>query len=146
MKKNLDWEIDFSNFIDENKNKPFAWGSWDCILMSNAMLKAMTGESLLPKSWKNWKTQEQAYKAIDKLSNGKGLAAGIENAMKKKKNWSKIAPPYATKGDVIVFQLIDGDGDSISAIHDGNGALCVEESGLHCKQDIKITHAWRLNG
>lgn len=146
MKKNLDWEIDFSNFIDENKNKPFAWGSWDCILMSNAMLKAMTGESLLPKSWKNWKTQEQAYKAIDKLSNGKGLAAGIENAMKKKKNWSKIEPPYATKGDVIVFQLIDGDGDSISAIHDGNGALCVEESGLHCKQDIKITHAWRLNG
>ena len=146
MKKNLDWEIEFSNFIDENKNKPFAWGSWDCILMSNAMLKAMTGESLLPKSWKNWKTQEQAYKAIDKLSNGKGLAAGIENAMKKKKNWSKIEPPYATKGDVIVFQLIDGDGDSISAIHDGNGALCVEESGLHCKQDIKITHAWRLNG
>lgn len=145
MKKKIDWEFGFSEFVKENKNKPFAWGSWDCVCLTNALIKNMTGKDLLPKEWKNWKTKEEAFKAIDKLSKGKGLGKAIENAIKKQDGWTSIKPAFATKGDLIVFQLIDGDGDSISAIHDGNGALCVEDEGLHCKQEIDITHAWRLS-
>ena len=146
MKKIIDWEISFHDFLYENRNKVFEWGKWDCITMSNEIVKVISGKTLLPKSWHNWKSEEEAVKAISKLSNGKGLAQGIKNAISKTTGWSSIKPNFVTKGDLIVFKLIDGDGDSISAIHDGNGALCTSDHGIDIKTDIEITHAWRLDG
>ena len=145
MKKILDWEILFHEYLYEIRNKPFEWGKWDCCIASNEILKKITGENLLPKSWKNWKTEEEAFKAIDKLSKGKGLAVAIENAMKKKKGWSSIKPNFVTKGDLVVFKNIDGDGTSVCAVHDGFGVIGISDEGLEIKQNVEITHAWRLS-
>ena len=144
MKKKLDWEIDFHKFLDKNKNRPFEWGKWDCICMSNEIVKVISGQTLLPKSWQKWKNELEAVKAIMKLSNGKGLAVGIQNAINKTTGWSAINKNFVTKGDLIVFQLVDGDGDSVSAIHNGFGAICSSDDGIDIKSDINITHAWRL--
>ena len=65
MKKVIDWEIRFNSFIDKHKNKPFAWGSWDCCKFSNALIKEITEEDLIPKTLK-WKDRKTANKAIKK--------------------------------------------------------------------------------
>ena len=144
MKKIPDWEIEFDTTVSRNLYRPFEWGKWDCICMSNEIVKVISGKSLLPKSWQKWKDELEAVKAIMKLSNGKGLAVGIQNAINKTTGWSAINKNYVTKGDLIVFELVDGDGDSISAIHDGFGAICSSDDGIDIKSDISITHAWRL--
>ncbi len=50
MKKLPDWQIFFNDFLKENKSKPFEWGAWDCCKFSNALIKVMTGEDLIPKT------------------------------------------------------------------------------------------------
>ena len=52
MKKKIDWQIEFDNFIEKNRFKGFKWGSWDCCKFSNACIKAMTDEDLIPKELK----------------------------------------------------------------------------------------------
>ena len=63
MKKVIDWESKFNIFIDKNKNKSFAWGSWDCCKFANALIKVMTDEDLIPKKLK-WKDEKPASAAI----------------------------------------------------------------------------------
>ena len=51
MKRKENWQISFFNCIETNYNKSFEWGKWDCCKFSDACIKAMTGESLIPKEW-----------------------------------------------------------------------------------------------
>ena len=82
MKKIPDWEISFDAYINRNINTPFEWGKWDCVMFTNGFIKTMTKKDLLPNTWK-WETEEQAMQSIFKYGKGKGLAAAIDNAIKK---------------------------------------------------------------
>ena len=77
MKKKVDWEIHFNKFVNDKKNKSFRWGSWDCCKFSNSIIKAMTGESIIPKSL-SWKNKETAMKSIKEY--GGTLNASITKA------------------------------------------------------------------
>ena len=82
MKKIPNWEISFDAYINRNINTPFEWGKWDCVMFTNGFIKTMTKKDLLPNTWK-WETEEQAMQSIFKYGKGKGLAAAIDNAIKK---------------------------------------------------------------
>ena len=119
-------------FVDEKKNKPFRWGSWDCCKFSNGIIKAMTGESLIPKSL-SWKNKETAMKSIKEY--GGTLNASITKACKTKK-LNKVDKNFITKGDLVVFKtpsdnrtdyikrLIGLPGDEIQFI---NGELFINK-------------------
>ena len=57
MKKLPNWEIEFDTFQNRKLNTPFKWGSWDCVMFTNAFIKVMTKKDLLPKEW-NWLAME----------------------------------------------------------------------------------------
>lgn len=38
-----DWEQRLGEFMAANRDRPFAWGEWDCILMACAAAEAITG-------------------------------------------------------------------------------------------------------
>jgi len=40
-----EWSHNLDDFIDSIRDKPFAWGSNDCMTFSNQAVKAMTGRS-----------------------------------------------------------------------------------------------------
>jgi hypothetical protein len=81
MQKIVDWEIAFDSFINTNKNKSFEWGTWDCCLFSNALIKDITGEDLIPKTLK-WKDEESAMKSIkNNLTHTKKLVSVISNVL-----------------------------------------------------------------
>ena len=63
MKKLGNWEQSLSDFLDESMETPFEWGTWDCCIFSDFAIKAMTGETVIPKSLK-WNNEEEAKKAI----------------------------------------------------------------------------------
>ena len=121
MKKKVDWEIHFNKFVDEKKNKPFRWGSWDCCKFSNGIIKAMTGESLIPKSL-SWKNKETAMKSIKEY--GGTLNASI------------------TKGDLIVFK----EESQLVGICDGYAILGPADDGISVKplSECNIINVWRI--
>ena len=146
MKKLPDWELRFDEFIEKYRTREFRWGSWDCILFSNKMVEFMSGESLLPKKWRTWKNKGEALEQIIKLSKGKGLAQGIQNAMDLTTGWSKVNLSHLQKGDVVVYK----EQTELCGIFDGY--CCIgptkRENGnsIVAKRGCNITHAWRLNG
>ena len=146
MKKIIDWEIAFDNFIEKNRSRKFRWGSWDCILFSNACVKSYSGESLLPKEWRTWKNKSEALESIIKLSKGKGLVAGIENAMKLTSGWKEVPESHLQKGDVVVYK----EETELCGIYDGYACLSPTNykhgNNISVKHNCNIVKAWRLDG
>jgi hypothetical protein len=137
MKKLPDWEIYFDDFILKNQNKPFAWGSWDCCKFSNACIKAMTGEDLIPKKLK-WKNEEEAMKSIKEY--GVTLLKSIEKACKAKKIKS-IPKGFMTKGDLVVYK----QESVLVGICDGYSILSPTDTGICVNQDLEILKVWQID-
>ena len=140
FQKNIDWQIDFDNFIIKNKNKSFEWGSWDCVLSMCACIKAISGKQLKPKNW-IWNSEKEANDCINKYGNKKGLDVAINNAVKKVKGITKIDPNYVQKGDFVVYQ----EESKLSGIYDGSKVLTPSDNGLIAKYGVNIIACWRIN-
>lgn len=138
MKKLIDWEIKFNLFIEKNKNKPFKWGSWDCCKFSNALIKEITGEDLIPKNLK-WKDKISAMKAIKKYN--KTLLKSIEKACKAK-NVNEIDKAYITKGDLVVYK----EESELVGISDGMNILTPTDDCVGVKNNVNILKVWRIDG
>jgi len=138
MKKLINWEIYFDDFIKVNKNKSFAWGSWDCCIFSNALIKNITGEDLIPKSLK-WKDEKSAMQSIKKY--GGTLLQSIEKACAKK-NLKVIDIAYITKGDLVVYK----EESELVGICDGMNVLTPTDDCIGVKNNLNILKAWRIDG
>jgi len=138
MQKVLNWEIAFDSFIEKNKNKSFEWGTWDCCLFSNALIKNITGEDLIPKTLK-WKDEESAMKSIKKY--GGTLLKSIEKACKSKKI-KEIPNAYMTKGDLVVYK----EESELVGISDGMNILTPTDDCIGVKSNVDILKVWRIDG
>jgi hypothetical protein len=138
MKKVIDWESKFNIFIDKNKNKSFAWGSWDCCKFANALIKEMTDEDLIPKKLK-WKDEKTAMTAIKNY--GGTLLQSIKKACQKKRI-NQINPAYMTKGDLVVYK----EESELVGICDGFNILTPTDNCLAVKKDVEILGVWRIDG
>lgn len=136
MIKKADWSIEFDNFITKNRFKGFKWGSWDCCKFSNACIKAMTGEDLIPKELK-WKNEEEAMRSIKEY--GKTLSKSIEKACKSK-GVQKIDKAFMQKGDLVVYK----EESELVGISDGFKVLTPTDDMVIAKQNVDIISVWRI--
>jgi len=139
MKKLPDWEIKYREFVFEHKDTPFVWGKWDCCMFSNALIKVMTGEDLIPKTLK-WKDEITAKKAIKDY--GKTILGSITKAAKEKKGIKIIDKAYMTKGDLVVFK----QESQLVGICDGMSILSPSEDGIEVLQNDLAVKVWRIDG
>jgi len=138
MKKILDWEIKFNDFIEKNKNKTFKWGSWDCCKFSNALIKKITNEDLIPKSLK-WTDEKSAMQAIKTYN--KTLLKSIEKACNSK-GVKEIDKAYMTKGDLVVYK----EESELVGISDGMNVLTPTDDGIGVKNNVNVLKVWRIDG
>ena len=136
MIKKADWSMEFDKFITKNRFKGFKWGSWDCCKFSNACIKAMTGEDLIPKELK-WKNEKEAMKSIKEY--GKTLAKSIEKACKAK-GVQKIDKAFMQKGDLVVYK----EESELVGISDGFKVLSPTDDMVIAKQNVDIISVWRI--
>ena len=137
MKKLPNWQIFFNDFLQENKSKPFKWGEWDCCKFSNALIKVMTGEDLIPKTLK-WKDEESAMKAIKKY--GGTLGKSIEKACKEK-GVAEIDKNYMTCGDLVVYK----QESELVGICEGFGILTPTDDGIGLVNNDLAVRVWRIS-
>jgi len=137
MKKRLNWEAMFHDFV-KNNNFPFEWGKNDCCKFSNALIRQITGEDLIPKKLK-WKDEESAMKAIK--SYGGDLETSIEKACNAK-NVGEIDKAFMTCGDLVIYEQ---NGSFLVGMCNGFGILTPTDDGIGVV-DCELAHrVWRFD-
>ena len=137
MKKLPNWEPMFHDFV-ENNNFPFEWGKNDCCKFSNALIKQITGEDLIPKKLK-WKDKASAMKAI--ASYGGDLETSIEKACNAK-GVGEIDKAFMTCGDLVVYEQ---NGSSLVGMCNGFGILTPTDDGINVVDNSLAIRVWRFD-
>ena len=138
MKKLPNWESMFHSFI-ENNNFPFQWGVNDCCKFSNALIKQITGEDLIPKKLK-WKDEASAMKAI--ASYGGDLETSIEKACNAK-GVGEIDKAFMTCGDLVVYE--QSHDCFLVGMCNGFGILTPTDDGIGVVNCDLAYRVWRFD-
>ena len=137
MKKLPNWEPMFHDFV-KNNNFPFEWGKNDCCKFSNALIKQITGEDLIPKKLK-WKDEASAMKAI--ASYGGDLETSIEKACNSK-GVGEIDKAFMTCGDLVVYEQ---NGSNLVGMCNGFGILTPTDDGIAVLDCDLAYRVWRFD-
>lgn len=137
MKKLPNWESMFHSFV-ENNNSPFEWGKNDCCKFSNALIKEITGEDLIPKTLK-WNDEESAKKAIS--SYGGDLEMSIEKACNEK-GVGEINKAFMTCGDLVLYAQADS---YLVGMCNGFGILTPTNDGINVVANELAHRVWRFD-
>lgn len=137
MKKLPNWEPMFHDFV-KNNNFPFEWGKNDCCKFSNALIKQITGEDLIPKKLK-WKDEASAMKAI--ASYGGDLETSIEKACNSK-GVGEIDKAFMTCGDLVVYEQ---NGSNLVGMCNGFGILTPTDDGIAVLDCDLACRVWRFD-
>tara|TARA_R110000822_G_scaffold136962_1_gene274447 strand:- start:1581 stop:1994 length:414 start_codon:yes stop_codon:yes gene_type:complete len=137
MKKLPNWESMFHSFV-ENNNFPFQWGLNDCCKFSNALIKQITGEDLIPKKLK-WKDEASAMKAI--ASYGGDLETSIEKACNEK-GVGEINKAFMTCGDLVLYAQADS---FLVGMCNGFGILTPTDDGINVVANELAHRVWRFD-
>ena len=137
MKKLPNWQSMFDSFI-ENNDFPFEWGKNDCCKFSNAIIKQITGEDLIPKELK-WHDEESAMKAIALY--GGDLETSIEKACNAK-GVGEIDKAFMTCGDLVVYKQEDSH---LVGMCNGFGILTPTDDGINVVENERALRVWRFD-
>lgn len=92
-----DWEQRLSEFIVENRDRPFEWGQWDCILMACAAVEALTGEDPAAEYRGRYTDGKGAALALREI--GEGTLLRTVNAV-----FERRPVGQAQRGDLVWFE------------------------------------------
>ena len=137
MIKKSNWQSKFDNFVNTNMDKKFMWGKWDCCIFSDACIKAMTGQSLIPKQL-HLVDKESALETIRDY--GSTLVNSIRKACKEK-NLQKVHPSFLQKGDLVIIQ----QETQVCGMYDGSKTIGPSSDGITAISGNKIIEGWRVN-
>lgn len=138
MKKLPNWQMMFDSFV-ANNNFPFKWGQNDCCKFSNALIKQITGEDLIPKKLK-WHDEKSAMEAI--ASYGGDLETSIEKACNEK-NVGEINKAYMTAGDLVIYS--QNECSYLVGICNGFGILTPTDDGINVVDCTLAHRVWRFD-
>jgi hypothetical protein len=97
-----DWPERLLAFVEERRATPFGWGVNDCALFAADAALAMTGHDFAAPFRGRYRTAAGARRAL--RANG---AASLEDFVTQALG-APVAPALARRGDVVLFDAIDG--------------------------------------
>lgn len=68
--RHSDWERRLAEFISQNRDRPFEWGSWDCALFATAAAEAITGLDKASAYRGRYTSREGSAQALRQLGKG----------------------------------------------------------------------------
>ena len=144
LTRKLHWaETYFHDFLVENADKPFQWGSWDCSLFCADAIKSITDVDVAVDFRDQYTTEFGALKTIKRVTGGTTVADAAQYCAEQFGLVEYEFPLLAKRGDLVVAQ----NGDSlISAVVDLNGRhiISVSENGLMRLPITNVVRAWSV--
>jgi len=118
MSRHPQWEARLADFVAENMARPYAWGSWDCVLFAADAVKAITGEDHGRGHRRKYKNSVGAFRYLKELGFDSPEAL-IDSVLEEK------PVGFAGRGDLVLTE------DGIPALSMGAFALSVGQEGNH---------------
>ena len=97
MKKNS-WEKDLELYIEDVRTKPFYWGSHDCVVFANQIVKVQTGKGFLDDDMPDYDTAIRANRTYQSILTKMKVTNLKEAIDTKLKRFIGIVPP---KGSIV---------------------------------------------
>ena len=126
-----DWPERLAAYLQTVRQRPFAWGTHDCVRFTAGAVQAVTGRDLLPAQWADAATAARLLRALG------GLRGAVGTVLQ-----PLPAPAFAQRGDVVLVRLPQADGRArrqCLAVADGarcwapsQGGLVAIDAGLAC--------------
>lgn len=134
------WEIRFNSFIEENKNKTFKYGEYDCSLFVFGAINAMTGKDYSNDIKGFYRTRKESEEFLKE----KGFN-NLENACTYYLGEPRININYTQRGDVVICK--NGE-DVMAAIVSLSGTYAwgVGKKKLQKIKKERWIKSWGLNG
>ena len=127
------WPDLLSAYVEQRRNKPFAWGSDDCCLFAADWVQACTGTDYAS-AWRGRYTGRLG--AARFLEEAGGLGTLVDSL-----GLVRVLPLQASRGDVVAQD--NGRGLALG-ICIGSGAAFAAETGLVFASMQNIKTAWRI--
>lgn len=134
-----DWPERLSSFIAEARDKPFAFGSFDCAMFACNAVLAMTAVDIAAAYRGSYDSQDSALKLLRK----KNLLR-IAQEIAKEFEMAQFEHPWASpRGSILILYRHNLMGYTL-ALNDGKYALAPLESGLGNVSLNFAIRAWRV--
>jgi len=133
----------YHQFLIDNKDKTFEWGSWDCTTFCANAIEAMTGVDIADEVRGKYTTAIGAMKLIKSLTGGTTVADAVAYCAQKHGLPELEKPKFAKRGDVVVIK--NGDDLIAGMVHlNGRHVICVSETGLVRLSIENVQRAWSV--
>lgn len=129
-----DWQTRFEDCLAERMDRPFAWGSHDCVLFAADCVDACTGVDPAAHVRGTYACAASAARVM--RAHG-GLAALAAAAL-----GPEVPPPFTQPGDV---GIVISDGRECLAVCIGKGWQVPGEKGLVFFELGQATRVWRIS-
>lgn len=95
--RRVDWEEGLSQALTEARDKPFAWGTWDCVHFVSDAVLAMTDIDPLADYRGAYSTEAEAWAVLSERDGN--LRQACRRAF-----GGMIRPAFARRGDVVMLR------------------------------------------
>lgn len=134
MTRRPDWPERLDAFLEERRDRMFAWGEHDCVLAAADWVLQATGRDPI-EGWRGrWSNAAEAARMIAK-------AGGIEAAVTVRLGLPLDAVAQAQRGDIA---LVEHDGRKTLGIVTDSGLACPGENGMVILPINAAGYAWRV--
>jgi uncharacterized protein DUF6950 len=134
-----DWEIRLSDYILEERGKPFKYGETDCALFACGAALVMTGVDLAADFRGRYDSDLSAARAIIAFTNG-GTFEDLAAKVAEQFGLEEVKPLFAQRGDIV---LVPNDARKALAIVDLDGWNVIGP-GPRSYELSDVVRAWRV--
>jgi hypothetical protein len=134
IKRYDDWQLRFEKAVAENMNKPFEWGSHDCVLWGANAVLAITGYDAADGFRGTYDSALGAAKVLKELG-------GMEKLTTDKLGVEPVAAGYANVGDILLVNL---EGQLTMAVCNGETMLAPSELCLVALPTLSALKTWKV--
>lgn len=129
-----DWPERLNAFIDARRDRPFAWGTHDCVLMAADWVLEATGVDPI-EGWRGrWSSASQATRMLQQ-------AGGVPGAVTARLGKPLDSVLLASRGDIALFVH---DGRTTVGVVTDAGLACPAEHGMVIVPIHTAEAAWRV--
>ena len=144
IKRSSTWVTqELNQFLADNANAQFVWGTLDCSLFAADAIKAMTGVDIAADFRGKYNDKASAFALIHTLTGGTTVADAAAYCANKYGLVEWKHPLCAQRGDLV---CVDNGGTIIAGIVDlsGKRVACLGESGILRVAISNILCAWHV--
>ena len=133
----------FHDFLLNEVNQPFVWGTRDCCLFAADAILAYTGVDIADDFRGKYADEDSAFALIQSVTGGTTVAAAAAHCAAKHGLLEHEYPLMAQRGDLVV--IANGDTLIAGVVHlNGRHVVSVTEHGVVRLPITKVVRSWAV--